>query len=535
MRRRREGKRYRPYAFGVAAGAIALVFATATLGATSRTPVNLVVNVAVAPASLDPATTSNPTDIMMALNLYTRLTQFGTKPGPNGTVVEDHQKILPYAAASWKTSDGATTYTFTLRKGMKFPGGRPVNAAAVKYSLERTLAINVAGGFFINDGFVSPPLISSVEAPNSRTVVIHLSRPDANALQAWSTAPASIVDPAIVEANGGVVKSTLNQYMISHVAGAGPFLLKSYQPNQSAVLVRNPDAIDPPAADKLTINFVNSDPTLLLLARSGKADATIGMSLKDMPSLKANKLVRLAVNDSEQVEQVGLTNTLAPFNNQLFREAMTYAVPYSAIVKQIAGGYGRLFYGPIPPILPQYKAKLEKPRTYDLKKAKALIQASGVSVPVSVNMAIQEGNETDLQIATVLQADWSQLGVNVNPIILAPAAYSTAVRAHTYQSYVRLDGPAVLDAGYFLGYDMTCGQAGNRTAMCIPQADKLLDKARKTQDPVTRQKQYDAITRLWVADSPKIMVYQSRIVTVLSKHLKGFVYSHYPDFRNWTK
>jgi peptide/nickel transport system substrate-binding protein len=363
--------------------------------------------------------------------------------------------------------------------------------------------------------------------------VINLSRPDANALQAWATGPASIVDPEVIEANGGVVANTVNRYMISHAAGSGPFILQSYSPNQRAILVRNPRAIDPPAADRITVNFVNSDPTMLLLARSGKADVTIGMSRKSAASLRNHKLVRLAVNDSELVEQVGLVNTKPPFNNVRFREALTYAVPYQGIVKQVASGYGRLFYGPIQPILPQFNAKLSKPRTYNLAKARTLIRQSGVSVPVSVEMAVQEGNQTELQIATILQAEWRKLGVNVDVRVVAPSAYTTGLRAKAYQSYIRLDGGAVLDAGYFLGYDMICGQPGNRAGICIPAADKMLDKARQTQNPRTRQKQYDEITKLWVKNSPKIMLYSAQNVAVLSKRLRGFIYYHHPDFRNW--
>lgn len=495
---------------------------------------NVTVNTSVAPSTLDPASGCGTTDLAVIGNLYTRLTQYGTASGPSGTKRFDPGKIEPYLA-TWKTSDAGRTYTFKLEDGLKFPSGKPLDSAAVKYSIERVIKINGCGLFFVIDGITG--LIKSIDTPDPTTVVFHLSRADANFPQAMAQPAAGIVDKSVVEAHGGVVKNKPNQYLASHQAGAGPFLLGDYEPNKSAVLTPNPDYSAKPAvaSEKLTINFVNSDPTLLLQARSGDVDLTIGLTKQSAHSLASNGNVTIVADTSPLSEQIGMLNTKPPFDNKTFREAMTYAIPYKEILDKVAFGYGKLFYGPLQPVFAEFDSKLSAPRTYDLAKAKRLVQQSGVKTPVKVTMVVQEGNTTDQQIATIAQGEWKKLGVDVTVRTLSASEYQDSVEGHKYQSYVRLDGPGVVDPGYYLAYDAVCKVPFNLTEACVPANDKLLAQARLQGDPSKRKADYDQITRNWVAQSPKIQVYADDTVVALAKGVTGYVYSHEADFRTLAK
>jgi peptide/nickel transport system substrate-binding protein len=226
----------------------------------------------------------------------------------------------------------------------------------------------------------------------------------------------------------------------------------------------------------------------------------------------------------------------APWNNKKFREAMTYAVPYQQILSKIAYGYGKLYYGPLPPLMQFYNSALSTPRPFSLTKAKALVKASGLSTPVSVTMTIDEGNTVHQQIATLLQSIWKSVGVNLTVQTLAPADYVGAMFGFKVQSAIRYDGPGVIDAGYYLGYDMRTNVVGigkNINLMSIPAADKLLDKARKSLNNATRQKLYNQITTIWRAHSPKIVFYNDVATVVLKKSTKSFTYYHEPDMRSW--
>jgi peptide/nickel transport system substrate-binding protein len=510
-------------------------YSGAALGNGSGSSSTFTIDSSVAPSTLDPAEGCGLPDLAVISNLYMRLTQYGTKAGPDGTQEINPVDIKPWAAKSWTTSDGGTTYTFTLKPGLKFPDGTPVTSKDVAYSINRTTTVNGCGLFFVQDGFSNPSLIKSIATPNPTTVVFNLTQPDNDFPQAMAQPAAGIVEPSIVQAHGGVKKNAVNQYMASHQAGGGPFVLQSYQPNQSVTLTANPHyAAGPaPASKKVVFTFVDSDPTLLLDAKSGDADAVLGLSPQSVSSLKSDANVKIVADTTPTSEQIGLPNDKAPFNNKLVREALTYAIPYQQVIDKVAFGYGTAYYGPLQPLLADYDASLSAPRPFDMAKAKALIKQSGIKTPVNVTMVVQAGNSTDQQIATLAAGEWSQLGIKVHVQTMSPTAYINALEGHKVQSYVRLDGPGVLDPGYYLAYDMACGVSFNLSAICIPPADKLLDAARKTSSSAARKQDYAQITKLWVADSPKIEVFAPQFVAVLKKNVTGYLYSHELDVRTW--
>jgi peptide/nickel transport system substrate-binding protein len=497
----------------------------------------LVVNIAQAPATLDPAWGCGLYDIGFVQNFYVRLTQYGSKEGPEGTTEFDPGNIEPYFAESIDISPDGRVYTFTLPAGVMFPSGKPVDSEAVKYSLERSIKMAGCGGYFIYDGIYEPPLIDSIQTPDPTTVVITLSVPNANFLQDLAQPAASIIDASIVEANGGIKAGEINEYMSSHVAGSGPFLLEEYEPNKRAVLKTNPDFFgDRPASDEIIVNFINSDPTLLLQARSGQADVTLGMTKQSANSLREDDCCTVIANENPTFwEIVGTPWKKKPWDNVKFREAVTHAVPYEEIIEKVAYGWAEPFYGPYAPGMNEYNAEIAAPREFDLDKAKALIEESGVQTPVSVTINIPEGNTIEEQIATIVQGTWRELGINVNINKLAATDYINSMEQHEAQAFTRIDGPGVIEAGYLLGYDMKCEVSFNLSDICIPEADKLLAEARLETDADRRQELFDEIARLWVENSPRVQVYADEFVSVLSKDVKSYHYQHEMDFRTWGK
>ena len=135
-------------------------------------------------------------------------------------------QIQPALAESWSFSNDGTRLTFTLRAGAAFHNGAPVTAADVKASYERIL--DEATGAATRANFLS---IESIETPNRRTVVFHLSRQDAPMLTAMTDLNAAIVP------SGEIAAGTVGTEAI----GSGPFRLESWRPNERSVLKANSD------------------------------------------------------------------------------------------------------------------------------------------------------------------------------------------------------------------------------------------------------------------------------------------------------
>ena len=515
------------------AGVSAAVLALATNGSAAREASGtLVVNINTGPATIDPRDMTSFFDTI-GLNFYVRLMAYGSTAGTAGTQRVDPEHMVPYLAKSFTKNRTGTVYTFKLRTGLKFPSGAPVDAKAVKCSFERSFS--GIGAYFLEDGI--PGNLTKVDAPDASTVVLHLKQPDPSILQGWAQPAASILDCA-------AVKKQSKTWLATHEAGAGPFQMVSYQPNKEMTLHARSSYVNwakanglpVPKANKIVINFINSDSTLLLQARSGAANVTMGLAKQSVASLRKSNNVKIGTYPTTIQEQLLMPWDKPPWNNLKFRQAVVYAVPYGQILSKIAYGYGKDYYGPLPPLMQFYNQTLSKPVPFDLNKAKQLVQQSGVSTPVDVTMTIDEGNTVHQQIATLLQSIWKTIGINLNVQTLAPADYTGAMFGFKVQSAIRYDGPGVIDAGYYLGYDMRTNVVGigkNINLMSIPKADTLLDQARRSLNNSTRQKLYNQITTLWRANWPKIIFYNDVATVVLSKSMKSFTYYHEPDMRSW--
>jgi peptide/nickel transport system substrate-binding protein len=273
--------------------------------------------------------------------------------------------------------------------------------------------------------------------------------------------------------------------------------------------------------------------TLSLQARSGQADVTLGISKQAASNLKSAPNVRVIAVDSDELKRVTFNNTKAPLDNLKFREALTYAVPYTQILQKVAYGFGKLVYSPFATTLPGWNPALGKPRTFDLAKAKRLLAQSGVSLPVSVDYSVPNDDPADIQIATVLQSTWKPLGVNVNLVKITRAAWGAQLFKHQYTVIGGYNSPGVWDPLYSYGYDVICKHPFNSTGVCIPAADALYKKARVATSKAALSADLNGMVRLYNAKSPLIVAYQAQEVSVIGKNVKSYLAARNWDMRTW--
>lgn len=513
----------------------------ASSGGGSSSP--LIVNNSVAVATLDPAFTAADFEAGLDGAMYSTLTQVAQVPGKAPGTTEQNLSITavkPYLAESWKYSDGMRTLTFHLRKGLKFPSGDPVNAEAVVWSLKRTAKGENGGYSVLEETDYKPPLLQSITAPNEYTVVIHYKRPAPNQLQVLSTPTAgSIYDPKLVEAHGGQQAAKPNQWLASHDAGYGPYLLKSYQPNHQMVLEANPNFFEPPKTKKIIVNFISDNETLLLDAQSGSADVTLGLSDQAAHSLASNSCCTVVTAKSRQAETLNFPETSKnpEFQNTAFRQALSYAFPYEGVLQKVAYGYGKLYFGEWMPAFSWYDASIGGPREYNLNKAKQLLASSGVKTPVSFPIYVAQGDNIGKEIATAASGAWQKLGVEAKVQVVSSSALLEVVYSTHAGASVFLDGPQVVAPDYYWAYDLQCAPNNdyNDTLICIPAADKLMKQIPYVTNEEKRQQMLNEADKLYAEATPRIWVYNQEIVSVLNKDVTSFYSSDLPDMRFWAK
>ena len=488
-----------------------------------------VINTLQAPATMDPAYLCDITDNGYVAPLYAPLVAYGRSTiadAPAGVTVtlEDASEIVPALAESWSLSDDGLVYTFTIRDGLTFASGNPIDGAAVVASLERALKSGSCGTHFMEAADYGN---TKSIAADGNVVTVTLDHPQPLLIHALTQPNVSIVDVATVEANGG------NEWLATHSAGSGPYVLDSYQPGVRAVFKANPNYYgEPPREPEVVLNFIADPSTLLLQARNDAAQVTLGLP-KQMLAEVAGTMNVVAV-PTPRWELLGLPNRVAPFDNATFRSALSYAVPYEVLVDSVAHGYGESFFGPFPPQLSGYNAELGGPRAFDMEKAGQLLAESGVTGPVDLTITLREGRDDHEQIATILQQVWGQLGVNVTISKVSGSAYAELVSApEKTTAIMRSDGPSVTFSPWLLNYDIRCESNFNMSNYCNPELEAIFDESNAVADLDARQPFFDRITEMWVADAPRIPLYGDIYTAVLDKSVKFWDFSQDGPFEIW--
>jgi ABC-type transport system substrate-binding protein len=137
---------------------------------------------------------------------------------------------------------------------------------------------------------------------------------------------------------------------------------------------------------------------------------------------------------------------------------------------------------------------------------------------------IREGVNDQQQIAVVLQDIWKGLGINLNIRRLSAAEYQQAVGAEEKKwLLIRFDGPSIPTPGWLAAYDILTSPF-NQSNYHNPEVDKLVLAAADEQSEIKRQEYYDQITKLWAADSPRIVAYAQNYTAVLRSGITHFVF-----------
>jgi peptide/nickel transport system substrate-binding protein len=282
-------------------------------------------------------------------------------------------------------SEDGLTYTFTLRDDVKFHDGSDLTAEDVVYSWERVMTMNLPEGQAEN--FAT---IESVSAPDATTFVVKLTQVDASFLyNVVASMPASIVNPDVVEANGGVAADTPNEFMSQNMAGSGQYILTSWERGERINFEVNDDYWGEPA--KTDLRWFNvQDPNVYALGlRAGDYDIIEGIptiipDIEGAPGVIVNpdtpglQLLQIGFNMNIPVDELPDGDTIPAdfFHDKRVRQAFNYAFDYEAMKNgPLSGAATRGSY-----FIPEgmYGFDPEAPKyDYNLEEAERLFKETG--------------------------------------------------------------------------------------------------------------------------------------------------------------
>lgn len=346
-------------------------------------------------ASLDPATISDKYGFDYESATYDTLLTYNPST----------KKYDPDLAKSWTTSGGGTTFTFNLRKGVKFHDGSSLTASGVKASLDRTIAIGEGYSYLLSG-------ISQITTPGPLTLQITLKSPNVAFLN--DLTQTYIVSALAIKEHSGTDNG--KQWFASHDAGSGPYRLTSYQPNSQIVLTQFSNYWGGWSGKHVKqYIFKLTDPTTQVLdLKQGTIDIADSLAPQDVVQLKKQSGYKVYTN-------LGLPfyltfNMSSPkLQNQNVREAIAEAIPYNQIIDKVMLGFAGRLSGPASPWMSGANTSL-KPTPTDAAKAKKLLAAAGYTPanPLNLSYIYYNGETFEQTIATAVQSSLKAVGVNLS-------------------------------------------------------------------------------------------------------------------------
>src|SRR6266516_4315357 len=266
-------------------------------------------------------------------------------------------RVVPKLATSWKTSKDGLTWTFFLRRGVKFHDGTPFNAAAVCFNFERWygFAGSLQGATYfwpvIFGGFKKPEpgspgparsLYRSCHRVDDLTVRLRLARRTTSFLAALAYPSFGIASPTALrkydadagEADANGVFHPAGTYGIAHPTGTGPFMFKSWRPGKEVVLVRNPRYWGKKARlDRLVFRTIGNPLARVRALQQGTIDGLDVEPAGGVAAVRRTRAVKLLDRPSANVGFVGINQAIPPMNKLLVRQAVAYGLDRRLVVR----------------------------------------------------------------------------------------------------------------------------------------------------------------------------------------------------------
>jgi len=426
--------------------------------------------------------------------------------------LDEKLNIVPQLGTSYEWSGDNKALTIKLRSGVTFHDGEKLDAAAVKYNLERHK--NMQGSNRRGELAV----VTSVETPDSATVKINLAAPFAPLLAVLTDRAGMMVSPKAAEAAG-------EKFGAKPVC-SGPFRFVERIAQDRIVLERFPNYWNKGQIHFERIVYLPIVDATVRLAnlRSGQLDFIERLAPSDVPALKSDS--RFKIDKIVEIGYQGITiNTgkseLAQKNplgrDARVREAFELSLDRDAIVKVALEGEGQPGNQWVAPNNRYYGKSAPMPKR-NVERAKQLLNEAGVTNPGFVLMT---PTTSDAQrVAQVVQAMAKEAGFDVKIQSTEFATSLNLADKGQFEAYV-LAWSGRADPDGNLHTFIACKGPLNTSGYCKPEVDEAIEKARTTLDPAQRAKLYDTIAIHVTRDRPIIYLYHRNWLWAHSAKLTG--------------
>jgi peptide/nickel transport system substrate-binding protein len=417
--------------------------------------------------------------------------------------------IVPELAEGWEVQDGARTYVFHVRKGIKYHDGNgEVTAEDVKWNWERA----------------KDPKTGSSAAPDWAGSTLTVLDPYTIKVTFERPYP-SFIGATIAYGGGMIVSPKAHQAAgdkwNTGPVGSGPFMWESAQAGSNIILKRNPNYWGTqPKIDQIQFRMKVDDRTALLAVAKGELDAfyVADPDVAIAASKNTDPNVRFVKSQYGQSPfTIWFNMRRKPLDDIRVRQALRYAIDANAISRDLFGGLAEPIHSFLPPWMFGYTAEGVPKFEYNPDKARQLLKEANVPADWKPSFVSQSILTISRRISEAVSSYWTDVGVQVQNDSLEQgliASRNTGNNFDMWGTYISRVDPDQLMARFWRSDGATnrSGYAG---------ADDLIDKIRNEADPTARAKQFGELQAKLSEDSPAAFVVATSEHLLLNKRVAG--------------
>lgn len=496
--------------------------ATTTAKTGNKTFINCVSR---SPTAFSPALTMDGQSYnASSQQVYNRLVEF----------VRGSTAIEPALAERWEVSEDGLTYTFYLRKGVKFhttkdyTPSREFNADDVLFSFQRQLdkehpyhSVSKATYPYFNS-MKFPKLLKAVEKVDDHTVKISLNYADSTFLSSLGMDFISIYSAEYAEK---LLAAGTPEVLDTTPIGTGPFIFAGYQLDQKVRFLANAEYWKGKAdIDSLIFDIVPDATARYAKLQAGSCDMIDFPNVTDLEKMKTDPKVNLLSQEGLNIAYIAFNTEKAPFDNVKVRQALNYAVDKNAIIDAVYRGAGVAAKNPLPPTIWGYNNQITD-YEYNPEKAKALLKEvgleNGFETQIWVQPVVRASNPNPRRMAELIQADWEKVGVKSELVSYEWGDYIKRTKAGELTAGTYGWSGDNGDPDNFLSPLFGSENVGNTNYARFKNADldALLTKAVSLSDKEARAKLYEQAQVLLHEQAPWINVAHSIGFAPVSKRV----------------
>jgi peptide/nickel transport system substrate-binding protein len=459
------------------------------------------------PVGLDPHLTNATATRNMMENIFDTL-----------VILDSEGKIAPGLAESWTAS--ALTWTFRLRRNVKFHNGRGMTADDVVYSINR-----------IRDPATKSPRagdfaeVQSITTSGPYTVVIRLKRPFSPLLAKLAFSTNVIVPKEVVQADGDLNKNPI---------GTGPFRFVSYAPQQRLILVRSADYWGKDAAGRqlpylVRIEFVFLPDAVARATalRTGAVEWIEYVPSSEVQSLRNDANIEVVGGLSANFRALYINNEVAPFNNVKVRQAIAWTINRKEIIDTALFGVGGIeSVGSTIPPKNYYTVSKNLYDKVDLTRARQLLAEAGHPNGFEAELYVTSTYDFLRTPAELIQAQLGRIGIRLRIVAADWSVYLPTALASKFTLTI-LGTSGQSDPDDFLYPSFKTGAPLNLNKYSDATVDRLLEQGRATADQAARKHIYEQVQLRIQETVPMVLIFHSTQFEAVRKNVRGF--EHWPN------